>query len=86
MFSSKKSLVAVEVGESSSPPDLLIVSGETNEFVDFDMSNNYDLIAYPKIPTIPKWAPNTIHAARELPGNPNDTRRTTSQYESALCV
>ena len=27
-------LVAVEVGESSSPPDSLIVSGETNEFVD----------------------------------------------------
>ena len=31
-------LVAVEVGESSSPPDPLIVSGETNEFDDSDMS------------------------------------------------
>ena len=30
-------LVAVEVGESSSPPDPLIVSGETNAFADSDM-------------------------------------------------
>ena len=37
-------LVAVEVGESSSPPDPLIVSGETNEFADSDMSDNDDLI------------------------------------------
>ena len=29
---------------------------------------------------------NTIHAAGELAGNPNDTRRTRSQFESALCV
>ena len=32
-------LVAVEVGDSSSPPDPLIVSGETNEFSDSDMSD-----------------------------------------------
>ena len=64
----------------------MIVSGETNEFADSDMSNNADLIAYPNSPTIPKWAPNTIHAARELARNPSDTRRTRSQFESALCV
>ena len=34
-------LAEVEVGESSSPPDPLNVSGETNNFVDFDMSDNY---------------------------------------------
>ena len=39
-------LVAVQVGESSSPPDPLIVSGETNEFDDSDMSNNDDFISY----------------------------------------
>ena len=79
-------LVAIEVGESSSPQNLLIVSGETNEFDDSDMSDNYDLIAYIYIPTIPKWESNTIHAARELAGNPNDTNRTRSQFKSALCV
>ena len=54
MFNSKKPLVAVEVGESSSPPDPLNVSGETNEFVDSDMSDNDDLIADPDSPTRPK--------------------------------
>ena len=39
-------LVTVEVGESSSPPDPLIVSGETNEFAD----NDY-LIVDPDSPT-----------------------------------
>ena len=63
-------LVAVEVGESSSPPDPLIVSGETNEFDDF--------IAYIDIPTRPKWAAKTIHAAGELARNPSDTRRIRS--------
>ena len=29
---------------------------------------------------------NTIHAAGELAGNPNDPRRTRSQFESALCI
>ena len=43
-------LVPVEVGESSWPPDPLIVSGETNEFADSEMSDNDYLIADPKIP------------------------------------
>ena len=46
-------LAAVEVGESSSPPEPLNVSEETNEFDDFNMSDNDDLIAYPKSPTRP---------------------------------
>ena len=79
-------LVAVEVGESSSPPDPLIVSGENNEFDDSDMSDNDDFIAYPDIPTRPKWAENTIHAAGELDGNFSDPRRTRSQFESSLCM
>ena len=62
------------------------VSGETNEFADSDMSNNDDLIADPDSPTRPKWAAKTIHAAGELAGNPSDTRRTRSQFESALCM
>ena len=79
-------LVAVEVGESSSPPDPLNVSGETNEFVDSDMSGNDDLIIDLDSPTIPKWAENTIHAAGELARNPSDSRRTRSQFESAFFV
>ena len=47
-------LAAVEVGESSSPPEPLNVSGETNEFVDSDMSDNDNLIAYPNSATRPK--------------------------------
>ena len=64
----------------------MIVSEEINEFDDSDMFNNDDLIAYPNNPTRPKWAAKTIHAAGELAVNPNDTRRTRSQFESALCV
>ena len=79
-------LAAVEVGESSSPPQPLIVSEENNEFDYSDMSYNDFLVAYPKNPIIPKWAARTIHAAGELAGNPSDTRRTRSQFESALCV
>ena len=79
-------LAAVEVGESSSLPEPLIVSEETNEFDYSDMFDNYELIAYPNIPTRPNWAARTIHAAGKLAGNPNDTRRTRSQFESALCV
>ena len=56
-------LARVEVGESSSPPKPLNVSEETNEFADSDMFDNDDLIADPNIPTRPKWAANTIHAA-----------------------
>ena len=52
----------------------------------FDMYDNDDLIAYPNSPTRPKWAEKTIHAAGELAGNPNDPRRTRSQFESALCM
>ena len=79
-------LVAVEVEESSSPLDPLIVSGETNEFADSDMSDNYDFIADPNIPTRSNLASKTIHAAAELAGNPGDPRRTRSQFESALCM
>ena len=79
-------LAAVEVRESSSPPEPLIVSEETNEFVDSDMYDNNDLIAYPNSPKRPKWAEKTIHAPGELAGNTNETRRTRSQFESALCV
>ena len=64
----------------------MIVSEETNEFDDSDMSDNDDLSAYPNIPTRPMWEARTIHAARQLAGNPSDTRITTSQFESALCV
>ena len=76
----------MEVGESSSPPEPLNVSEETNEFDDSDMYNNDDLIADPNSPSRPKWATNTIHAAGELAGNPNDPRRTRSQFKSALCM
>ena len=79
-------LVAVEVGESSSPPDPLIVSGETHEFFYSGMYDNDDLIAYLDSPTRLKWAAMTIHAAGELARNPSDTRRTKSQFESALCI
>ena len=75
-------LAAVEVGESSSPQEPLNVSEEIVEVVDSDMSDNDDLIADTNSPTRPKWEANTIHAA----GNPNDPRRTRSQFESALCM
>ena len=80
----EKPLVAVELGEFSSPPDPLIVSEETNEFADSDMSDNDYFIVDPNIPTRPKWEANTIHADGELVGNPSDTRRTRSQFESDL--
>ena len=79
-------LAAVEVGESSSPPKPLIISEETNEFDDSNMSYNDYFITDPNSPTRTKWVANTIHAAGELAGNPNDTRRTRSQFENALCV
>ena len=50
------------------------------------MSDNEYLIENPNTPTIPKWEENTIHAAGELAGNPSDTRRTRSQFASALCM
>ena len=79
-------LVAVEVGESSSPPEPLNVSEQTNEFSDSDMYENDDLVAYPNIPIRPKLEAKTIHVAGELAGNPSDPRRTRSQFESALCM
>ena len=54
------------------------VSEEIVEFVDSDMYDNYDSIAYPNSPTREKWAKKTIHVAGELAGNPNDPRRTRS--------
>ena len=79
-------LAAVEVGESSSPPEPLIVSEETNEFSDSDMYDHDDLIIYPNSPTRPKWEEKAIHAVGELVGNPSDTRSTRSQFESAIYV
>ena len=76
----------MEVGESSSPPEPMNVSEELVEVVDSDMSDNYDLISNPNSPTRPKWVAKTIHVAGELAGNPNDSRRTRSQFESALCM
>ena len=60
----------------------MILSEETNEFADSDMSDNDELIVDTNSPARPKWAERTIHAA----GNPSDTRRTRSQFESALRV
>ena len=59
-------LAAVEVGESSSPPEPLNVSEEIVEVADSDMSDNDDLIVDPNSPTRPKWAENTIHVVGEL--------------------
>ena len=79
-------MVPTKIGESSSSPPPLVVSEGTIELYDSDMSDNDDLIAYPNTPTRPKWVENTIHAAGELTGNPNDPRRTRSQFESSLCM
>ena len=76
----------MEVGESSSPPEPLNVSEEIVEHADSDMSDSDYFIAYPNIPTRPKLAAKTIHATGELAGNPNDPRRTRSQFESDLCM
>ena len=64
----------------------MIISEETNEFVDSDMYDNDDLFSDPNSPKRPKLVARTIHAAGELAVNPNDTRRTRSQFESALSV
>ena len=79
-------MLVVEIGETSSPPPPLIVSEETNEVCDSDMSDNYDLIAYKKNPIRPNWVPKTIQAVGELVENSSDTGRTRSQFESALSV
>ena len=80
-------MLATEIGwESSSPPPPLIVSEETSEIYNYDMYDNYYLITYPNIPKMTKWEENTIQAVGELAGNPSDSRRTRSQFESALSV
>ena len=76
----------MEVGEASSPPEPLKVSEEFVEHDDSDLSNGDDFITYPKSPTRPKWESKTLHAAGELAGDPNDPRRTRSQFESGLCM
>ena len=58
-------LAAVEVRESSSPPEPLNVGEEINEFDDSDMSDNDDLIANTNSPTIPKWEVRTFWARKE---------------------
>ena len=79
----EENLATVEFQESSSSPQPLILSEETNKFLDFDMYDNDYLISYPNNPTIPKWEERTIHAAGKLAGNPSGSRRTRSQFESA---
>ena len=79
-------LAAVEVGEASSPPEPQEVSKEFVEHADYDLFDGYEFIADPNIPTRPKWAAKTVHATGELAGDPNDPRRTRSQFESGLCM
>ena len=50
------------------------------------MSDGDEFIVDPNIPTRPKWESKTLHVARELAGDPNDPRRTRSQFESGLCM
>ena len=47
-------LTAVEVGETSSPPEPLKVSEEFVEHGDSDLSNGYEFIEDPSSPTRPK--------------------------------
>ena len=79
-------LAAVEVGEASLPPEPQEVSKEFLEHDDSDFSDGDEFIVDPKIPTRPKWASKTLHAVGELVGDPNDPRRTRSQFESGLCM
>ena len=44
------------------------------------------VIAYTNTSTILRRESYTIHAAEELAGNPNDPRRTRSQFESSISV
>ena len=64
----------------------MTVSEEADQFFDYDMSDNDDLISYPNTPTRPKWEANIIHAVGELARDPSDPRKTRSQFESALSV
>ena len=79
-------LAAVEVGEASSPPEPQEVSKEFVEHADSDMSNSDEFVADPNIPTRPKWVAKTLHVAGELVGDPNEPRRTRSQFESGMCM
>ena len=79
-------LAAVEIGEASSPPEPLKVSEEIVEHADSDMSDSDEFIVDPNSPTRPKWAAKTLHTTVELAGDPNDPRRTRSQFESGLCM
>ena len=79
-------LAEVEVGEASSPPEPQEVSKEFVEHADSDFSNGYEFIAYPNSHTRPKWESKTLHVVGELAGDPNDPRRTRSQFESGLCM
>ena len=54
----------------------------SKEFVyhaDSDLSNGYEFIADPNIPTRQKLAAKTLHAVGELARDPNDPRTTRSQ-------
>ena len=79
-------LAAVEVGEASSPPEPQEVSKEFVEHDDSDLYDRDEFIADPNSHTRPKWSAKTLHAAGELAGDPNDPRRTRSQFESDLCM
>ena len=50
------------------------------------MSYSDEFITDPNSPTRPKWEAKTLHAAGELAGDPNDPRRTRSQFDSGLCM
>ena len=76
----------MEIGEASSPPDPLKVSEEIVEHADSDMYDSDEFIGDPNSPKMQKWAAKTLHAAGEIAGNPNDPRRTRSQFESGLCM
>ena len=79
-------LAEVEIGEASSPPETQEVSKKFVEHDDSDLSNGYEFIVDPEIPIRPKWVAKTLHAAGELAGDPNDPRRTRSQFESVVCA
>ena len=76
----------MEVGEASSPPQPQEVSKEFVEHVDSDFFDGDEFIADPNSPTRPKLESKTLHAEGELDGDPNDPRRTRSQFESGLCM
>ena len=76
----------MEIGEASSPLEPQEVSKEFVEHADSDLSDGYYFTADPNSPKSHKWASKTLHAVGELAGDPNDPRRTRSQFESGLCM